>query len=336
MANREVYDLIEKAKKDFEGENYEMAIVFLDDALLLDPDVPEIYFWRGKLATVDLNDEVVETAIAEFTQAINLRPDYWEAYFERGKVHLYFNRLEEAESDFKKVIEIKPDFEEAYSYLAQIELIRGNDKKAVEYLDKVSSEKNYKYYYNLGKILYNAKNYKAAVEALSKALQENKYLVDAYYTRAKSYEELEMYKEALQDLKSAVTLMPEEKKFFNTMAMVYFKKARKLADQGEMKKAADFFIEGLKINYNLDIGKEYENVFEKAAEECIKEGNYQKAIEYLEFAERVIENEFTEGKIDYEEYYRKKADIERLTKEAVKRLPLKERIKKKLNDIYAK
>ncbi len=336
MATREVYDLIEKAKKDFEGENYEMAIVFLDDALLLDPNVPEIYFWRGKLATVDLNDEVVETAIAEFTQAINLRPDYWEAYFERGKVHLYFNRLDEAEADFKKVIQLEPSFEEAYSYLAQIELIRGNDEKALEYLDKVSTEKNYKYYYNLGKILFNAKSYKAAIDALSKALEENKYLVDAYYTRAKSYEELEMYREALEDLKAAVTLMPEEKKFFNTMAEVYFKKAKQLADKGEILRAADHFIEGLKINYNLDIGKEYEKIFEQAAELSMKKGEYKKAIDYLEFAERVIENEFTEGKLDYEEYFRKKTDIERLTKEAVKGLPLKERIKKKLNDIYAK
>ena len=336
MANREVYDLIEKAKKDYEGENYEMAIVSLDDALLLDPDVPEIYFWRGKLATVDLNDETVETAIAEFTQAINLRPDYWEAFFERGKVHLYFNRLDEAEEDFKKALEINPEFEEGYSYLAQIELMRGNDEKALQYLDKVSTEKDYKYYYNLGKVLYNAGSYEAAIDAMSKALAENKYLVDGYFTRAKAYEAIEKYREALEDLKAAVTLMPEEKKFFNTMAEVYFKKAKQLADRGEIKKAADHFIEGLKINYNLDIGKEYERVFEQAAQECMKEGDYRKAIDYLEFAERVIENEFTEGKIDYEEYYRKKTDIERLTKEAVKGLPLKERIIKKLNDIYAK
>lgn len=336
MANRQVYELIEKAKKDFEGENYEMAIVFLDDALTLDPDVPEIYFWRGKLAAVDLNDETVETAIAEFTQAINLRPDYWEAYFERGKVHLYFGRLDEAEEDFKKTLEINPNYEEAYSYLAQIELMRGNDEKALQYLDKVSQEKDYKYYYNLGKILYNAGNYQAAVDAMSKALEENKYLVDGYYTRAKAYEALEKYKEALEDLKAAVTLMPEEKKFFNTMAEVYFKKAKQLADRGEKRKAADYFIEGLKINYNLDIGKEYEKVFEEAAVEAMKEKDYKGAIAYLEFAERVIENQFTERKLSYEEYYRKKADIQNLTKEAVKGLPLKERILKKLNDIYAK
>ncbi len=336
MANRQVYELIEKAKKDFEGENYEMAIVFLDDALTLDPDVPEIYFWRGKLATVDLNDETVETAIAEFTQAINLRPDYWEAYFERGKVHLYFGRLDEAEEDFKKALEINPEFEEAYSYLAQIELMRGNDEKALQYLDKVSKEKDYKYYYNLGKVLYNAGSYEAAVEAMTKALEENKYLVDGYYTRAKAYEALEKYKEALEDLKAAVTLMPEEKKFFNTMAEVYFKKAKQLADRGEKRKAADYFIEGLKINYNLDIGKEYEKLFEEAAVEAMKEGDYKGAIDYLEFAERVIENQFTDRKLSYEEYYRKKADIESLTKEAIKGLPLKERILKKLNDIYAK
>ncbi|WP_457640810.1 tetratricopeptide repeat protein [Persephonella sp.] len=331
----EAFKLLQQAIKAYETENYEMAIVYLDDAILQDPDIPEVYFWRGKVATKDLNDEVVETAVAEFTQAINLKPNYWEAYFERGKVHLYFDRLEEAEEDFKKVVDLNPKFKEVYSYLAQIEIQRGNDQKAMEYLNNITEGGDYKYYYNLGKIFLNAKSYKAAIENLTKALQENKYLVDGYYLRAKAYEALEMYKEAITDLKSAVTLMPEEKKFFTDMANIYFKKAKKKADEGEIRKAADLFIEGLKINYNLKIEPEYEKVLEEAAKDAMKKEEFQQAVLYLEFAERVIENQY-EQELDYERYYRKMQEIQSLMKEAVKGLPLKERIKKKLNDIYAK
>ncbi len=336
MASLNVLQLIEKAKLAYETENYEMAQVYLDEALLQSPDVPEVHFWRGKVATKDLNDEVVETAIGDFTQAIELKPDYWEAYFERGKVYLYFERLNEAEEDFKKVTQLNPSFKDVYSYLAQIEIQRGNDNKAMEYLNKITKGGDYKYYYNLGKIMLNAKNYQLAVQNFSKALEENKYLVDAYYLRSKAYEAIGKYKEALEDLKKAAMLTPEEKKFFTDMAKVYFKKAMKYADEGDIRKAADLFVEGLKINYNLKIEPEYEKILEEAAKDAIKNGEYQEAIVYLEFAERVVDNRCVDEQLPFEECLKRKNEIKSLMKQAEKGLPLKERILKKLNDIYAK
>ena len=336
MASLDVLQLIEKAKLAYQSENYEMAQVYLDEALLQSPDVPEVYFWRGKVATTDLNDEVIETAIGDFTQAIELKPDYWEAFFERGKVYLYFERFDEAEEDFKKVTQLNPSFKDVYSYLAQIEIQRGNDEKAMDYLKNVTKGGDYKYYYNLGKIFLNAKNYQLAIQNLTKALEDNKYLVDAYYLRSKAYEAIEKYKEALEDLKKAAMLTPEEKKFFTDMAQVYFKKAMKTADEGNIRKAADLFIEGLKINYNLKIEPEYEKVLEEAAKEAMKNGEYQEAVVYLEFAERVIDNRCVDEHLPFEECLKRKNEIKNLMKQAEKGLPLKERILKKLNDIYAK
>ncbi|WP_457625595.1 tetratricopeptide repeat protein [Persephonella sp.] len=336
MASLEVLQLIEKAKLAFESENYEMAQVYLDEALLQSPDIPEVYFWRGKVATTDLNDEVIETAIGDFTQAVELKPDYWEAYFERGKVYLYFEKFEEAEEDFKKVIRLNPSFKDVYSYLAQIEIQRGNDEKAMEYLNNVTTGGDFKYYYNLGKIFLNAKNYSAAIENFTKALEDNKYLVDGYYLRSKAYEAVGKYREALEDLKKAATLTPEEKKFFTDMAKVYFKKAMKAADEGDIRKSADLFIEGLKINYNLKIRPEYEKILEEAAKDAMKKGEYRQAVLYLEFAERVVDNRCVDEQLPFEECYKRKQEINALMKQAEKGLPLKERIIKKLNDIYAK
>jgi len=337
MDNRsEAINLLNKAINEYKRENYEMAIVYLDDALQLDPHNPDIYYWRGKLATTDLNDEVIENAITDFSEAINLKPNFWEAYFERGKVFLYFNRLDEAEKDFKKVSELNPRFKEVYSYLAQIEIQKGNDEKAMEYLKKVGKEGDYKYFYNLGKIFFNAKSYKSAIENFTKALNENPYLVDAYYLRALSYEHIGEYKKAIEDLKKATILMPEEKKFFTTMAKVYFRMAEEEVKKGNYKRAADYFIDGLTIDYNLKIDPEFEDVFERAAKECINEGKYLKAIEYLEFEDRVLENQFVEGTVNYDEYMQKKRKIQSLMKEAEKKLPLKEKIKRKIYNIYGR
>ncbi|RUM60560.1 MAG: hypothetical protein DSY66_04210 [Persephonella sp.] len=335
LKKQEVYKLLNKAIEDYNRENYEMAIVYLDDALQLDPHNPDVYYWRGKIATTDLNDEVIENAIADFSEAINLKPDYWEAYFERGKVYLYFNRLDDAEKDFLKVVELNPKFKDIYSYLAQIEIQRGNDEKAMEYLNKMKGGGDYKYYFNLGMIFFNAKSYQNAIKNFSKALELNKYLVDAYYYRAKSYEAIGEYKKALTDFKNATILMPEEKKFFTEMARVFFKMAEdELEKSGDILKAADLFIEGLTIDYNLKINPKYENVFRKAAKICIDNKDYKRALEYLEFEDRVLENTFVEGKFDFESYQRRKEEINALMKEAEKRLPLKERIKRKLYDIY--
>ncbi|MGC8853102.1 MAG: tetratricopeptide repeat protein [Hydrogenobacter sp.] len=53
----EAYHLLNKAIHHYENENYEMAITLLDEALLLNPDIPEVHYWRGKVATHDLNQE---------------------------------------------------------------------------------------------------------------------------------------------------------------------------------------------------------------------------------------------------------------------------------------
>jgi len=160
----------------------------------------------------------------------------------------------------------------------------------MEYLKKVGTGGDYKYYFNLGKIFFNAKSYETAIENFTKALEDNPYLVDAYYLRALAYENIGKYKEAIEDLKKATMLMPEEKKFFTTMAKVYFKMAEEEVKKGNYKKAADYFIDGLTIDYNLKIDPEFEDVFERAAKECMEENNYLKAIQYLEFEDRVLTN----------------------------------------------
>ncbi len=203
----------------------------------------------------------------------------------------------------------------------------------MEYLNKVGGEGDYKYYFNLGKIFFNAKSYKSAIENFTKALEDNKYLVDAYYFRAKSYEAIGEYKKAITDFKNATILMPEEKKFFT--AKVFFKMAEdELEKNGNILKSADYFIEGLTIDYNLKIDPKYEDVFQKAAKICIENKDFRRALEYLEFEDRVLENTFVEGNLDYETYQRKKSIINSLMKEAERGLPLKERIKKKLYDLY--
>ncbi len=328
MDAKEVNERLRKAQKLFYERNYEMALVELDELAHIVPDNPEVYYWRGKTLATDLNEENLKGAVEEFSQAINLKPDFAESYFERGKIFIQLGELEKAKEDFKKAAELNPKLTESYVYLAQIELAQGNDQEALKYLEKSShGKKDYKYYFSLGKIHFNNKRYEQAVEYLSKAIQENPYLVDAYDLRAKSFKELGKYKEAIEDFKRAYTLMPEEKSFFVEISKVHFLLALEEYKKGNIEAAADEIVKGMEINYDIKLDDQFKKILIEAGKRLI-ETNPKKAIVYFDFALRLVEDE------DFMKEETERKEIQKLRKEAIKRLPLKEKLVKIISDIY--
>jgi tetratricopeptide (TPR) repeat protein len=283
---------------------------------------------RKTLAT-DLNEENLKGAIEEFTQAINLKNDFAESYFERGKTYIEIGDFENAEKDFQTAVKLNPKLTESYVYLAQIQLAKGNDEEALKYLEKSShGQKDYKYYFSLGKINFNNKNYEKAVEYLSKAIEQNPYLVDAYDLRAKAFKELGQYIKAIEDFKRAYTLMPEEKSFFVEISQVYFLLALKKFENNNLESSADYIVKGMEINYDIKLDEKFKKILVEAGKSLIDK-NPQKAIIFFDFALRLVNDE------DFEKSKQEKEEIESLRKKAIKNLPLKERIVKIISDIYS-
>jgi tetratricopeptide (TPR) repeat protein len=324
----EAYHLLSKAIYHYENENFEMAITLLDEAILLNPEIPEVHYWRGKVATHDLNQESLEVAIVELSEAIRLKPDYADAYFERGKVYIQKGEFEEAKKDLEKAIQLNPKLKEAYSLLAQIELMFGNDEKAMKYLEKVShQEGDDRYYYSLGKIFYNAGKYQLAIEQFNKTIEKNKYFVDAYVYKAHALAKLGNYQEAIENLKKAIILVPEEISYFIDMAKYYFEIGKQKAKEGNNIEAAENFIKGLQIDYNLKIEKQYIPIIMKAIKELLKNKNYKEALELIDQLELIVKE------LEYLEF---KEEFNKLKKEVMRSLPLKDKIIKFVMDIYTK
>lgn len=324
----EAYHLLNKAIYHYQNDNFETAITLLDEALLIDPDIPEVHYWRGKVATHDLNQESLEVAIVEFSEAIRLKNDYADSYFERGKVYLQKGEFEEAQKDLLKSIELNPNIKEAYSLLAQIELIHGNDNEAMKYLEKVShQEGDDRYYYSLGKILYNAGKYQKAIEQFNKAIEKNKYFVDAYVYKGHSLAKLGNYEEAIENLRKAIILVPEEINYFLDIAKYYFEIGKQKTKEGKNIEAAENFVKGLQIDYNLKIEKEYIPVIMKAVEELSEKKNYKEALDLLDQLELIVKEP---------EYFEFKDSFDKLKKDVLKSLPLKDKVIKFITDIYTK
>ena len=330
MDVKEVMERIKKAERLYSSQNYEMALVELDEVANEAPDIPEIYYWRGKTLATDLNEENLKAALEEFSQAINLREDYADAYFERGVVNLQLDNLDNAERDFKTAISLSPKLIESYVYLAQIELLKGDDKKALEYLHKASgSEENYKYFFYFGKIHFNNKEYKKSIEYFTKAIEKNPYLVDAYDLRAQALREIGEYEKSVKDFKRAYTLMPEEKRFFVEISNVYFLLSQKEYEKGNTEKSADYIVKGMEINYDIKLDEKFKNILVEAGK-LLTETNPQKAIIYFDFALRLVPDESE----NFEKSHKEKEEIQSLRKKAIKNLPLKERVVKFISDLY--
>lgn len=328
LTSVDAYHLLNKAIYHYQNENYEMAITLLDEAILLNPELAELHYWRGKVATHDLNQESLDVAITLFSEAIRIKPDYADAYFERGKVYVQKGEFKEGKIDLLEAVKLNPNLKEAYSLLAQIELIEGNDEKAMEYLNKIThKEGDDRYYYSLGKILYNAGKYQQAIEQFNKTIEKNKYFVDAYVYKAHSLAKLGLYEDAIDNLKKAVILVPEEIAYFLDMAKYYFELGKEKAKQGEDVKASEYFVKGLQIDYNLKLEPQYIKVIENAIKKLFEDKDYKRGLELLDQLELLIkEPEYSESKSQFEE----------VKKEVLKKLPLKQKITKFIMDIYTK
>jgi tetratricopeptide (TPR) repeat protein len=75
------YDLLEKAKGLMKDEDFKSAIKKLDDAIKLNANYADSYFYRG---TAKLDDFDFDGAVIDFDKAIELEPLYMEAISNRA------------------------------------------------------------------------------------------------------------------------------------------------------------------------------------------------------------------------------------------------------------
>jgi predicted O-methyltransferase YrrM len=121
--------------------------------------------------------------------------------------------------------------------------------------------------------------------------------------------------------------MPEEKRFFVEISNIHFKIADELFEKGDIINSAVHIVEGMEINYDIKLDEKYKTILIEAGKKLTKEDPH-KAILFFEFALRLVDE------TDFQKAEREKEEIKSYRKEAIKNLPLKERIIKIISDIY--
>ncbi|WP_282036719.1 tetratricopeptide repeat protein [Saccharicrinis aurantiacus] len=105
-------------------------------------------------------------AIAFLQNATHLNPANEIAWINLGKSYLKLDSLSEAKHAFRQCLNVLPNYEPSYYYLAQIECVEGNEKKAIKYYKKIlkNNPKSYQTYLSWAQLnAHQGKN----IEALS-------------------------------------------------------------------------------------------------------------------------------------------------------------------------
>jgi tetratricopeptide (TPR) repeat protein len=87
--------------------DYKKANASLDDALRRTPGEPQLYYWKGHVAT---NTGDTSQAITYFKEALGLRPQYKDAYNRLMEIYMGMGRFGQAKAYGLKGYEIDPGF----------------------------------------------------------------------------------------------------------------------------------------------------------------------------------------------------------------------------------
>ena len=188
------------------GNNYELAVENFDKAIELDATNAETYFLRGD-AQARLKNFIA--ALEDFTKTLELKPEE-KIYKKRGEVYLQIFENEKAIADFEKLLEISAENKFAYKSLAIAYANLKNKKLALENFNKfveVSGEENF--YKELGEINLALCEYESAIENFSKHIELNKYTLESYYLRGRSYFEQKNFALALADFEEYISTLYE-------------------------------------------------------------------------------------------------------------------------------
>lgn len=166
--------------------NYAQALIYLEQALKLDPESIEILH---QLSEVYLKDGKGEKAVDTAQRAVEKEPKNFSFRMSLGGIYASLRRYNAAKEQYKKAYELNP-----------------SDQKVQMLLGIVEAE--------LGEM-------DESISIFSKAIKDNPYSEMAFFYRARIYLEMEKIKKAKKDLNQALVIRPSFKEAGVTLGMLH-------------------------------------------------------------------------------------------------------------------
>lgn len=113
----------------FQAGDTQKASEFFNQALSINPVIPEAYYGRGM---VYAQNNEHEKAIQEYTKSINVNQNDADSYFQRARSHYRLENQKQALEDYAKAIEVDPNHAQAYLERGSLRYQMGLQKFGIE------------------------------------------------------------------------------------------------------------------------------------------------------------------------------------------------------------
>jgi tetratricopeptide (TPR) repeat protein len=214
LAQELTSELIELANREIKQENFPAAHIYIDSAIALSPENPEIYMIRASIYKKESNNRM---AIRSYEDAIKANPGYHQAYFERSVLRYEIgDHRDYSLQDINKAISLQSSntqyLVQKASYLRNTHDSETGLPDLLEAIATLSeaiqlAPDSARFYDLRGQIQFENGQRLSAIADFSKAIEMNP---DAVYfgDRGLTYLILEDYQDAINDFTSAVELDP--------------------------------------------------------------------------------------------------------------------------------
>ncbi len=214
----------------FKEGKYDSALHDFKTVEKQSPDRSIIWMYKGFTYR---NQGNIEEALASFSNYISLNPTDTSAYsyILRGKIKYELGDFEGAVSDYDMAMKLQP-FEEKYQYYRFVALFEAEQfKQALEAVDRLIeiNDNFYGYYFYKGNVYLEMNEYNNAIYMYNVAILKNYSNADSYYKRAMAYLALDKYNKALEDYNTAIVLKPNDGTFYSHRGNCKYEMGKKLA-----------------------------------------------------------------------------------------------------------
>jgi tetratricopeptide (TPR) repeat protein len=200
-------------------QEFSQAISDYNEAISISPQNADIYYNRGVLKDVKLND--IQGALTDYDRAITLDPQYAKIYNSRGVLKATkLNDIQGALADYDRAITLDPQFSSAYNSRGILKYKKLNDNQgALTDFDRAITLnlQNAEAYNNRGGLkAIKLNDIQGALVDYDRAINLNPKLAGAYYNRGLlKLTKLNDIRGALADYNQVITLDPKDAEAYN-------------------------------------------------------------------------------------------------------------------------
>jgi tetratricopeptide (TPR) repeat protein len=251
------------------------AVLEAQDIIQRDPDNVDARRLLGRIYLRSLGDmqsgtqsqDILKKAIEQYEQIVRLQPTSVEDRLLLGRLYRIDNDSKRAEEQFREAVKQEPNSEDAITTLAYLYNEGGDTKRALDLLSGVpEAERTGKIYNALGYTYEKQNDYKNAVAAYKKAIDQDKDNLDYMRSLAQNLMNDSQYDAALQEYKAIVDADPQDPQSYMRMAEIYRRNGQFDKALQSLNNAQANIQDSLEVPYNKAVILQAEGKFDDATQ----------------------------------------------------------------------